>query len=564
MSRGNRIGRRRRRSGTVVVSGDIAILQTPLRFAPSVETCPIRYSFSREHPGSEIHINIKDKNGNAVKRNNLSLGDLMHGPTNRSGTWEWDGKDDSSHYVTPLQSPLTVQMRHASGVAVSKLVNIEIGQIALWVEGYDENNRLMMNNPNGQKAVVATVYLKKTDGSNVRTRVPIEVSFSFEDPNDPNTARNDSFKYQNGPDKYLGKRSDNNAIHWQADPGWTTNSDDGFKTKCKVAVNVNSGANLSKVKVFFKPSSVGGDDFKLKATVYASDGTTVITGVIGRILTVWRSVAFDRIYEMHGLNHVSNNAISANISSAFNPAFVKYTAGAANSIPDGKSVEYIGLWKDTSTPQESWATIQSKLPDETPTEDEINNATYAGIDAARVTARTAARNAIIRKAQRWVDRIDGAFATARGKWISDAGIRNDSLVAIRYYHPKYSVAGGNSVTYEWNLGSASTPVWLRVTTYHGNYRNIDPDSSWPQGGGSFGGLSHGNGIVTIPQGRPDIAVQQTIIHETGHATKSHFKRDVFGPNLDHTVSNLGVMYWQTNGVMNFIVREKNILRGIKP
>lgn len=564
--RPNRVRRRRRPSGTVVISRDIVTLQAPARFAPSVETCPIRYSFIRERPGTEIHINIKDKNGNTIKRNNLSIGDLMYGPTDRSGIWEWDGKDENGHYVTPLQSPLSVQIRHKSGVALSKQVNIEIGEISLWAEGYNQNNRFLMNIPDDKKAVVATVYLKKTDGSYARTRVPIDVSFSFEDPNDFNTAKNNSFKYQNGPDKYLG--GDNTSIHWAADPSWITNSDDGFKTKCKVAVNLNPGTNLAKAKVFFKPSSVGGNDFKLKATVYALDGTTVLKGVIGRVLTVWRSITFNKIYEMQGENHVSVNASSAIISPVFDPAFVMYSAGATTAIDAAHSIKYIGLWKNTATPQENWATLQRKQADEIPTATEITDAKYSGAEPASLVKRATARTAIIAKAQKWTDRIDSAFHNAMPKWISDAGIPSNALIAIQYYHPKYSTSGGDTATNEWKLGEVNTPAWLRVNAFAKSgggyyYMNLDPDRGWVPGG-EWGGLSHGNGIVSVPKGMAVATIKQVIRHEAGHATKSFFKRDDFGPSLDHSTSNAGIMYYTTAGGTTFTDREKKILRGIVP
>ena len=53
-------------------------------------------------------------------------------------------------------------------------------------------------------------------------------------------------------------------------------------------------------------------------------------------------------------------------------------------------------------------------------------------------------------------------------------------------------------------------------------------------------------------------------HEAGHATTSFFQREEFGPSLDHSVSQAGIMYYTTAGGTTFTYREKKILRRILP
>ncbi len=92
------------------------------------------------------------------------------------------------------------------------------------------------------------------------------------------------------------------------------------------------------------------------------------------------------------------------------------------------------------------------------------------------------------------------------------------------------------------------------------YTNLDPDREWI----SWAGLSHGDGIVTVPKGNPVEEVKQVVRHEAGHATSSHFRRQEFGPSLDHSASNAGIMYYNTSGGTTFTEQEKKILRGIIP
>jgi hypothetical protein len=124
---------------------------------------------------------------------------------------------------------------------------------------------------------------------------------------------------------------------------------------------------------------------------------------------------------------------------------------------------------------------------------------------------------------------------------------NKSVVGIKYIHPKYNsvLAGGvpnpDTVTDYW-------PDWVRVTTYNGRYSGIDPDSFWSNNG-NLGGLSHGNGIISITKQNDN--PKKAIAHEVGHATKDFFERQVLGL-MDPSASD-----------DEFTDREKKILRGIK-
>jgi hypothetical protein len=287
------------------------------------------------------------------------------------------------------------------------------------------------------------------------------------------------------------------------------------------------------------------------------------------VLEVWRSITFDKIYEMNGENHVSTNAAANIIQPKFDPAFVTYSVGAVNAIPAEKSVKYVGLWdNNAASHQQDWAAIQAKkagvnytllygphagavVATEVPTAEELANAELPEDNAARAPAR----EAITKKAQAWTERIDSSFMSALTNWQANGGIANNSLVGIKYFHPKYNPSAGDAATNEW-------PGWARVTTYLGSYDNRDPDDGWALGGGDFGGLPVGNGIVAISKGQTAAETKKSVAHETGHATKDVFKRDVFGPTLDHS-QDAGLM--DANATQaDFSARELKILRGIKP
>lgn len=425
------------------------------------------------------------------------------------------------------------------------------------------SNELIMNDPAYKCLVTVLVTYKKSDAKNALDSLPDKVDLSFTDPNSNNTEKVDSFNYSSS--LHLGKKLDATAVYWHAHGDNSATSSDGYASKVKVTAIESEPDKSIEAKVYFTPSGVGGNDYEIEAKIFKADGTTELICKTSSPFVIWRKVSFDNIYEMQSMTHVSTNATTAIISPVYTLAFVKYTAGTRNELTAAQSVKYIGLWKDSATPQRSWATLQAKVTSETPTVTEIADAQSTGTTPADLSKKVAARLAINTKAQTWADRIDSAFFTDMRKWLSDTALPDNSLVAIECYHPKFSQSGGDYTTNEWSLGGTSVPTWLRVDAFQKSggghyYTNLDPDGLWI----NWGGLSHGSGRVSVPSGNSVATTKQVVRHEAGHATKYFFKRDVFGPSLDHSASNAGIMYYTTSGGTTFTTREKKILRGIIP
>ena len=541
-----RKGKRKKRKRKFIKGGaTIKIINMPQFFAPSAEDCPIRYRLKREgkNVGKLAKLIIKDKDGKVV-RENAVLGLAGDGEF----TYNWDGKVESwtEKYVSPAQSPLTVSIAMTNNPKIKdrKKVKVKIKQIALWVD-VPPDNKTIINDPECKIASVATVMIKKSDGTGVTTAIPIDIIFTFSDPAPRNTRKADSYKYQTGPDKYLGKRDDPNAIHWKAHPECTTSSPggDGYKTKCKVKTITLAGNNRGKAKTYFKPSGVGGDDFKPKATVYASDNTTKIATKAINKLKIWRRVEFEA-YEMSGHRYVSTHGTTAKMASYYNRStYVKYFLKATHLIGATYCVKYVGLWDHGSSSQKNWNVWKQKKPAETPTAAEISAS-----NGPAVAARNTARAAIKTKANAWRDRIFNQCKSAFNNWANDAGIPINSIVSIEYEHPKYSANAPNadSVTNEW-----AGLLWLKINV-EGN--DVHPDSRWVNGQG-FSYQQRAYIIAGMSAARTKVV----IAHEAGHETKNQFKRAEFGVG-DHSLAS-GLMD-PTGSRVSFTVAEKKILRGI--
>ena len=113
------------------------------------------------------------------------------------------------------------------------------------------------------------------------------------------------------------------------------------------------------------------------------------------------------------------------------------------------------------------------------------------------------------------------------------------------------------------MDTTEWPDWVRVTTYFGNYTNNVPDKKWGIGGGYFQGLSHENGIVSVPRINDVVRTRVVITHEATHATNNNLKRTGFGDALDHSPENTGLMD-PSASVRHFNDTEIKILKGVQP
>ncbi|HWK03325.1 MAG TPA: hypothetical protein VNS58_06820 [Puia sp.] len=553
-----------------VIPHSLSIVSVDPQFAPGAENLDIKYNVSGLE-GHNLLLEISsDKYPNKLVYRVELIGDQKKDGNNK--VVNYDGKANQTgplenKYLSPQFSPYKVVLRvyGAGGLKDEKQTKVDIDRLDIEVDA--SGNKIFSNDPDtGIKVerkvlVTSKLYIKAKNGGATLTPVELEIFYTCT----PNGANTEAVKSYVDAGKALGKRNDVNALYWEKHPDNEGFSTDGFKLKCSAKRQAfNSRAEFGMVKTFFLPSGVGGDKFKIKSDALAYDGSTILASKETNEFEVWRHVTYKNIMEMQGFTHVSTNATTGKIAPTFNPAFVDYTAGARTELAAVYKVKYIGLWKDTTTPQQSWATLCQKLPAETPTPAELASANYAGADPARIAQCTTDRNKIIAKAQAWVNRIDTAYQTAQTKWIADAAIPINSLIGMDYFHPKYSTGGGDTITGAWNLYGAGTPAWLRVNTYSGSYHNIDPDQVWIQGGGQFAGLSVGDGRILIPKFLSATVIEDTVKHESGHATKSFFPRhDFIGTDgLDHSDSRAGLMYRTTGGGKTFTAEELKVLRGI--
>ncbi len=472
----------------------------------------------------------------------------------------WDGKANqgtlTGKWVSPAYSPYRITLKVEKKAPLhldlkdEKKTKVEVEKIEIAVDAPDD--KIVLNDPDGRVLVKSKVWIKKKAGGSTVTPIEIDVAHTFTE-NGGNTAAANSFNYSGA--KRLGKKGNPAAIHWEGHADSVSNSTDSYKTKCTARTVTAAGVDQGIAKIWFKPSGVGRDKYKLKGETFAANGTTRLATTESNELTIWRKIHFANIYTMNGENYIDAATVHAQIAPALETnAYVLYARGAINTLGAGLTAKYIGLYK-TGGGMKSWPADFSPQKLETsafqlrPTATEL--ADYGGVDPVK---KAAAKTAIEAKAQAWFNAIVDDYVQCVTDWFAAAAVPGggNTLLAVQYYHPKLS-----------NQGDGATNFWpagIRVNLANpGSGLNTpgDPDqATWRE----VQGFNRGNIVVVFKNYGTAARLQIICRHEIGHATKSEFKRQEFGVG-DHGASGLMTPYGASNTFSN---RDIKILRGVLP
>jgi hypothetical protein len=111
-----------------------------------------------------------------------------------------------------------------------------------------------MNDPTHAVETVATVKLKKSDGTSGVADIPTDVRFTFSDPAPANTANGSSYQYDPAP-KRLGKDTASGTTFWRKHTDCDIQSNDSFEKSCLVkTISASGSPDLGKAKANFLPS----------------------------------------------------------------------------------------------------------------------------------------------------------------------------------------------------------------------------------------------------------------------------------------------------------------------
>ena len=518
------------------------IVDAPRQFAPTVEPCTIVYRIAEGALlGDETAvISIKDASGTVV----FEMRDLPV-DSGIQHAFGWNGQGANGACLRAGSGPFAVTVMLAGNPrseSEPRQVAVEIAECTVEIAGLDANSRLVVNDPELDVEVCATVWYKKSDGSKAAAGVPADVLFGFSDPNPANLAAASSYQHSAG--KHLGKGGDPNAVYWKAHPSFPANSADGFKTECSVAVATAAGStDIGKAKAYFKPSAAGKDDFKIKVRVMHPDGAAELANGECGAFAVWRRIEYAAVCTMNGETYIDIATQHGEIGPAFestgaNGAYVLYARSAVTTLPAAVTAKYLGLydaaaanrqanWPDDFSP----AKLEASPNQMAPTADELNDYAYAGADPATVLKKIAAAAAITAKAELWFNAIVNDYCDRVSNWFAAAGVTGpNALLAVQYYHPKLSGVGTDGQTEFW-------PAGININLANpgsGLIDQGDPDrATWRE----VQGFNRGSISVIFKNYGSAARLKTVCRHEIGHATGGVFKRAEFGTG-DHSGSGL--------------------------
>ena len=542
----------------------VEIVEIDARFAPSVERMNLKYSikpYGTTVTAAKLEVFKKGDTTTPIFTDTSIAKTGQNVSYQQGAVTGWEGKTTGGDWIGPEDSDYTIKLSAAMNTSfVNAEADEEKTEVEAEISSMDfasngaEDCRFIMNDPIRAGKVAVIVKLKNKAGAAVLADVPIKVHFSFSDPDNDNTPKDQSYNYNVDEGKYLGKEGDAEAKYWGQIEETDAGSDDGFKKACW-AMTKTEGEEKGMAYVNFKPSAVGGDDFKIKAAVKNAAGT-VLKSIESGTITIWRKIKFDNIYEMDGETHVSANATKEIIQDFFNDAFVEYEVGEVHAIPAEKSVKYTWLWKNDGDHQLDWATLIAQQDGELPLDWEVTDA-----DGEVGPAQLVARAQITIRAQIWHDRIYGSRIASQANWAANGGIAQNALVSIKYFHPKRNPVLGTLGPENPDCTTTKWPfAWLKIQVPE----DVHPDGAW---GNDLLGTAQTGGIVSIRKGLAPINLQLTIVHEVAHATRhphpNGFYRQSFGDG-DHTLPTSVGMMTPTNPDFHFNPSELKILRGIEP
>jgi hypothetical protein len=525
-------------------------------FAPGVEVLNIKYDIHNlESDTVTLEIESAKALGKILFQRELSADEKVSGD---GKLLSWDGKASAGakggNWIGPEDSPYVVRLKAPNdGLEDEKQTRVEIYKIELEITA--PKNKIILNVPETKIQVKATVQIKKKAGGGTVTPIDIYVVFTYI-ANGANTSAANSFAYN--PPLTLGKGGDAGAVYWAPHAEHPSTTPDNYNKTCKAEVISAAGAKQGTAKTWFKPSGVGGNKYKVKAEVFASDGTTSLAHKETAEVTIWRKVVFSP-YEMDGTDHVRKNGTHAIMAGFYTPdIYVEYELGKSNIVPAPFNVKYIGLWDHATQKQLDWAKHSAKTQDEIPEPTDVTDS-----NGGPGQARDAARKAIQAQAEAWRDRIMSARQDGHDNWAVDAGIPADTIIGIVSDHPKFSANADkkDAETSEW-----TACPWLKieipgvVDPATGKNVILRPDDRWNYVQGYVAPAQRRAYIFDLGP-KKEARTRIVIAHEVGHATKLQFERKQFGVG-DHTAPAAGLMD-RTGSKSQFTAAEKDILRGHK-
>ena len=252
---------------------EIKITHIDKQFAPIDEVLDIKYTLAPANftaPSAKLEISRAGAASNPI-HTDVGI------PTSMGKKLEWNGKEDGSGtYTVPGEHTVvfTIGLPDNAGeytCTTNTAVKIHTFDFIPNTPQVFASTNLNMSFTTGTLDNLALtnlhveVKLLNKHDEGVITRLPMNVIFTAEE-GTQNVAETDSFKYNETPARYLGKKGGATANYWAPTPGKSVSpgSADGYRFEASsMLITANGNNDIGKSFMTFLPSGVGGGTFML-------------------------------------------------------------------------------------------------------------------------------------------------------------------------------------------------------------------------------------------------------------------------------------------------------------
>jgi len=333
----------------------VRIRNRPLRFAPSVETVTVDYRITDAgNLATSARIEVLDQAGTVV----AYVTGIPFAAGDRTATW--DGRINqgarAGQWIGPTDAPLRLRVQVDPGGANAAnsayaSVGVVVASVQVTYTPAAAATSLRIYKPavgaaHTDQELLATVRLRKSDGTAVVTAVPIRVDWSF------HAEAANAAKAKGG--------KDNTDAHFTAAPLHPANGG--------LLIDANTITNgTGESRIIFRASVTSGDMFTVRASVLRAPGGAALGHGDSARLEVWKRLHYTSLYRMQtgadsGVD-VDTLCVVANVQPAYTPAFTEYDKGAANPIAYNEFVSALVVPLAAQLPNKSTVRVRSDGPD---------------------------------------------------------------------------------------------------------------------------------------------------------------------------------------------------------
>ena len=477
-----------------IKKAEVKIIFMDKQFAPGAERLNITYSITpvgTEAPFARLEIFKKgdDRNPIFVDPNIPKSGTAIQ-YQGQDGSAGWNGKDSNGNFIGAKGSPYTVKVSISDNAGfVNPKSNKKTFKLQMFVEtsiapttppnpptpaptpGTHKREYNIIKNWRSiltelsTNVTVKVQFLSKDGTTKKGTAIPFKVDWRFDDVDDTSDDSHIDPQGSQGNDNAEvvegGKRGGTDDM-WKVVTGFNATVNTGGQTANSDMAT--SGQDIGSTKISFLSSAIGGDNYKVFATI--KNGSEIIEELRFEKWSVRKTLPFTGAYQISGGTDLRNFVRESVVEDAFNgEGYTDYSFDPVtiHQVAPPNTSEYL---VEMLPPKP----LSDPSP-ELPTQTELND-----YENGTAQAKANAKALIEAKAQRWYERNLDHITTKLTEFLNSIDPTSDSVVGGNLYFYKYN--GRNSGRTDFYPDGIQITEKTRATPKVATGVVFDPDTLW--------------------------------------------------------------------------------------